>query len=164
MLHSDDLYHGGINGQYLSSMVIYSTIYHRMVVGLNPLLEISEADAAYMQDICDAVTGETEPQIGDGPSVMIADIIAFFDACVDSGDIVGLKKGKVTADDRVASFRDILVEAEGLIEAQMEACSSLVTAIQACDGVSNSPDYIGGEAVGELVSKIEDLMDVLGCN
>ena len=164
MLHADDLYHGGINGQYLSSMVIYSTIYHRKVEGLSPLLGISESDAAYMQGISDAVTGETEPKIGDGPGVMIADIIDFFDACVASGDIVGIKKRKVSAEERVDLFRDILVEAEGLIMEEEDACSSLVTAFQACDGVKNSPDYITGEAIDELAWKIEDLIDLLDCD
>jgi hypothetical protein len=163
MLHSDDLYHGDINGQYLSSMVIYSTIYHRMVIGLNPLLGISEADASYMQDICDAVTGETIPQVGDDP-VTIADVIDFFDISVADDSIVGIKKGKVTEEDREAMFRDILIEAEDLIANEMEACRTLNEAIRACDGVPNPPDYIEGDGVGELISKIEELMIVLDCN
>ena len=163
MLHADDLYHGDINGQYLSSMVIYSTIYHCMVVDLNPLLGISDTDAAYMQDISDAVTGETTYKVGDDP-VTIADIIDFFDAAVASGDIAGIKKGKVSAEGREASFRDILVEAEYLIISETEACRVLDSAIRACDGIPNPPDYIEGEAVDELVSMIEELMIVLDCN
>ena len=64
MLHGGDLYHAGSLGQYLSSMAIYSTIYHRMVTGLSPQLGVSEADAAYLQTICDTVTGEVIPQFG----------------------------------------------------------------------------------------------------
>ena len=163
MLHADDLYHGDINGQYLSSMVIYSTIYHCMVVDLNPLLGISDTDAAYMQDISDAVTGETTYKVGDDP-VTIADIIDFFDAAVASGDIAGIKKGKVSAEGREASFRDILVEAEYLIISETEACRVLDSAIRACDGIPNPPDYIEGEAVDELILMIGELMVVLDCN
>ena len=57
MLHADDLYHGDINGQYLSSLAIYSTIYQSTVTGLTSLLDISDTDAAYMQAICDTITG-----------------------------------------------------------------------------------------------------------
>jgi hypothetical protein len=163
MLHGDDLYHACNNGQYLSAMAIYSTIYHRMVVGLSPLLGVSEADAAYLQGICDTVTGETIPQVGDEP-VTIEGIIDFFDASVAEGDIAGIKKGKISAQEREALFRDILLEAQDLIMNEMEACRTLNEAIRACDGVSNPPDYIEGDAVEELISMIEELMVVLDCN
>ena len=163
MLHGDDLYHACNNGQYLSAMAIYSTIYERMVIGLNPLLGVTETDATYLQTICDGVTGQTIPQVGDDP-VTIADIIAFFDASVADDLIVGIKKGKVSAEDREALFRDILIEAEDLITNEMEACRVLNTAIRACDGIPNPPDYIEGEAVDELVLMIEELMVVLDCN
>ena len=163
MLHGDDLYHAGINGKYLSAMAIYSTIYHRMVAGLDPLLGVSDPNAVYLQDICDMVTGETIPQVGDGP-VTIADIIDFYDASVAEGDIVGIKKGKISAEEREALFRDILVEAQDLILNEMEACRTLNEAIRACDGVPNPPDYIEGQAVEDLISMIEELMVVLDCN
>ena len=81
MLHGGDLYHAGYRGDYLSSMAIYSTIYHRMVAGLSPQLGVSPEDATYLQTICDTVTGETIPQVGLPNSIQSGDIIY-----IDFGD------------------------------------------------------------------------------
>ncbi len=59
-LHDTDDYHAGPNGQYLTSSVIYSTIYERSVVGRSSLL-IDPADAAVLQTFADATTGMTIP-------------------------------------------------------------------------------------------------------
>ncbi|TWT95183.1 hypothetical protein Pla108_33260 [Botrimarina colliarenosi] len=57
-LHDTDDYHAGPNGQYLSSAVIYSTIYERSVAGLSGLVA-APADAAVLQTFADATTGMT---------------------------------------------------------------------------------------------------------
>lgn len=57
-LHANDDYHAGNNGQYLSSAVIYSTIYERSVAGLSSLLA-SPADATVLQSFADSTTGMT---------------------------------------------------------------------------------------------------------
>ncbi|MBN1127298.1 MAG: hypothetical protein JXA82_20015 [Sedimentisphaerales bacterium] len=77
MLHGSDLYHAGSRGQYLNAMVIYSTIYHRMVAGLHPLLGVNQAETIYLQEICDSVTGETIPQVGDNDpnTIGVGDVI-----------------------------------------------------------------------------------------
>jgi hypothetical protein len=59
-LHDTDDYHAGPNGQYLSSAVIYSTIYERSVAGRSSLL-VNPADAAILQTFADATTGMTVP-------------------------------------------------------------------------------------------------------
>ena len=58
LLHAEDLYHAGNTGQYLNAMVIYATIYQRSVEGLASQLGVSPKDAAYLQGICDSVTGK----------------------------------------------------------------------------------------------------------
>lgn len=57
-LHATDDYHAGPNGQYLSSAVIYSTIYERSVMGLTSLAT-TPADATVLQSFADATTGMT---------------------------------------------------------------------------------------------------------
>ncbi len=64
-LHANDDYHAGPNGQYLSSSVLYSTIYGRSVAGRGGLLA-SPADAAVLQTFADATTGMTIPGGPDG--------------------------------------------------------------------------------------------------
>ena len=58
-LHDDEGYHANNNGRYVNSMAIYSTIYQSPVSGLNPLLDVTPAHAAYLQAICDTVTGQS---------------------------------------------------------------------------------------------------------
>jgi len=64
-LHASDDHHGGDNGKYLSSAVIYSTIYDRTVAGRAGLLA-DPADAAVLQVYADATTGKTIPGGPDG--------------------------------------------------------------------------------------------------
>jgi hypothetical protein len=70
MLHNVDLYHANSRGQYLSSLVLYSMIYGRMVAGLSPQLGVSDADTIYLQSLCDSVTGQTIPQVGSEPNTL----------------------------------------------------------------------------------------------
>lgn len=71
-LHDVDDYHAGPNGQYLSSAVLYSTIYERSVAGRSNLLA-APADAAVLQAFADATTGQTTPG---GPSGYEMDTLA----------------------------------------------------------------------------------------
>jgi hypothetical protein len=57
-LHADDLYHAGPNGQYLTGLVIYSTIFHRAAIGRSPQLGITPADASELQEAADRTTLE----------------------------------------------------------------------------------------------------------
>ena len=59
-LHNTDDYHAGLNGRYLSGLVIYATIYERSVIGLTAW-EIDIADAERLQLSANAVTGFTIP-------------------------------------------------------------------------------------------------------
>jgi hypothetical protein len=89
MLHGGDLYHAGSLGEYLNSLAIYSTIYQSPVTGLSPQLGVSEADAAYLQTICDAVTSGTISQFtGDMNNDKIinwADFVLFGLEWLDTG-------------------------------------------------------------------------------
>lgn len=64
-LHASDDHHGGTNGKYLSSSVLYSTIYDRTVAGRTGL-QAHPADAAILQTFADATTGKTIPGGPDG--------------------------------------------------------------------------------------------------
>jgi hypothetical protein len=64
-LHAGDDHHAGNNGKYLTSAVIYSTIYDRSVIGRTSLLA-DPGDAAVLQTFADATTGKTTPGGPDG--------------------------------------------------------------------------------------------------
>jgi hypothetical protein len=81
-LHDTDDYHAGPNGQYLSSAVLYSTIYERSVAGRSGLLA-SPADAAVLQTFADATTGMTIPGGPDG--VALAPLAAGDSLFIDFG-------------------------------------------------------------------------------
>ena len=64
-LHASDDHHAGDNGKYLTSAVIYSTIYDRSAANRTSLLT-SPANAAVLQTFADATTGKTTPGGPDG--------------------------------------------------------------------------------------------------
>jgi len=64
-LHASDDHHAGDNGKYLTSAVIYSTIYDRSAANRTSLLT-SPANAAILQTFADATTGKTTPGGPDG--------------------------------------------------------------------------------------------------
>ncbi|HJL19937.1 MAG TPA: hypothetical protein RMH99_30010 [Sandaracinaceae bacterium LLY-WYZ-13_1] len=56
-LHAADDYHAGRNGQYLSALVIYGTLFRRRADGLVPLNGVDEDTAGRLQGTADEVTG-----------------------------------------------------------------------------------------------------------
>jgi hypothetical protein len=56
-LHDVDDYHAGVNGQYLTALVLYSAIYDCRSAGLTTLLGLAAADAARLQGDADLTTG-----------------------------------------------------------------------------------------------------------
>lgn len=58
-LHDADSHHAGALGQYLNALMFYSMIFDRSAKGTLPLGGITEAQAAHLQSIADAVTKKT---------------------------------------------------------------------------------------------------------
>lgn len=58
-LHADDSYHGGPAGQYLTALVLYSTLFARRADGQVPLNGLDESTALQLQAVADEVTGAT---------------------------------------------------------------------------------------------------------
>jgi hypothetical protein len=56
-LHAADDYHAGRAGQYLSALVLYSTLFRRRADGLVPLHGVDEDTAALLQGTADETTG-----------------------------------------------------------------------------------------------------------
>lgn len=96
------------------------------------------------------------------PSVSVADILAFFDASVADGTLVGNGPGK-SADGRRGALRNMIEAAGDLIEddAIEEAYQQLLDAYQRTDGLPTPPDFVAGPAAPTLAGMISDLMAVL---
>ena len=113
MLHGGDLYHAGSLGQYLNSLAIYSTIYQSSVTGLSPQLGVSQADAAYLQTICDAVTSGTISQftgdINNDKIINLADFGKFGLRWLDTG--CGNCEGADLSGDNVVDVNDLKIMA-----------------------------------------------------
>lgn len=98
------------------------------------------------------------------PSATVADILAFFDASVADGTLVGNGPGK-SADGRKRALRNIIEAAGDLIEdgAIEDACRQLQDAYNRCDSLARPPDFVSGPASSELAAMILDLLFWLGC-
>ena len=97
------------------------------------------------------------------PSVTVADILAFFDASVADGTLVGNGPGK-SADGRRNALRNMIEAAGDLIEdgAIGEAWQQLLDAYQRCDGLDRPPEFVAGPAAPTLAAMILDLIAALG--
>lgn len=106
----------------------------------------------------------TEPP----PPVSIADILAFIDASVADGSLVGTGPGK-SAVRRLNALRNQIEAAGDLIEDGLieEACQQLLDAYRKCDGLGpleSPPDFVADwGASAELARKIQNLRISLGC-
>jgi len=98
------------------------------------------------------------------PQVMIEETLAFFNASVEAGTLVGEGPGK-SADKRLNALRNMLEAAAELIEAGLYelACEQLWDAYRKCDGDPKPPDFVSGAACAELAAMIQDVIDSLGC-
>ena len=98
------------------------------------------------------------------PSEQIGNILAFFDASVDEGTIVGDGPGN-SAEKRLNALRNMIEAASDLIEVGLfeEACQQLLDVYRRMDGQPSPPDFVKGEAVPELAAMIQELMTSLGC-
>lgn len=120
----------------------------------------SDADEGFVDA---AVAGTGVP--GDVPPlVQIQNILAYFDAEVAGGRLIGLGPGS-SAGHRKNALRNMIEAAGDLIEQSLvlEACEQLRDAMNRADGAPKPPDFAGGPAAPALVTMIQDLRTSLGC-
>ena len=98
------------------------------------------------------------------PADLMTDLLEFFGDAVDAGTVWGVGPGS-SARHRLDAFRHQLIEAASLIDhnAEWSACIALQAARAKADGESRPPDFVAGPAVGELVTRIDEVRDALGC-
>lgn len=103
---------------------------------------------------------DVEPPI----SVTVEDILAFFDASVANGTLVGSGPGN-SANGRVKALRNMLEASGDLIEGNYfaQACQQLQDAYGRTDGLPRPPDFVAGAATEQLAAMIAELMGQLGC-
>jgi hypothetical protein len=98
------------------------------------------------------------------PTPSIDDILDFFDESVADGTLEGDGPGK-SAENRLKAFRKILVKAGEMIDNKNinAACNKLDAIYKKCDSQPMPKNFVAGEAVIELLERILELMDGLGC-
>ena len=99
------------------------------------------------------------------PIEQIHAIIDFFDNGVAGGNLSGIGKTEQAAAGKLKAFRNMLVQAQYLIENENneEACGLLMATYKKVDGTSRPPDFIGGSAAHDLAAKIDALIGDLNC-
>ncbi len=93
----------------------------------------------------------------------ISQILAFFDASVADGSLVGNGPGK-SAKGRLGALRNKIEAAGAAIASGAPGCGPLRSALERTDGDSPPPDFAAGPAAPELAQRLEDLWVGLGCN
>jgi hypothetical protein len=96
------------------------------------------------------------------PPISVEDILAFFDASVADGTLCGYGPGK-SADGRRKALRNKIEAAGDMIDDGADACQQLLNASERCDGLPRPPEFVAGDAAGELADMILVLMADLGC-
>ena len=96
------------------------------------------------------------------PLQQIVDIITFIRQSQTSGILVGLGN---QPDKKIDALVNMIETVGDLINAGdlEKACQQLSIILLKCDGQSTPPDFVDGTAREELVTRIEDLMEDLGC-
>lgn len=99
------------------------------------------------------------------PQQQIAEILAFFDASVAAGTLVGSGNGS-SAGGRRKALRNMIEAAGDLIQQGRieDACRQLADAANRTDGAERPPDFVEGPAAAELRVRIELLRSTLGCS
>jgi hypothetical protein len=98
------------------------------------------------------------------PAPSVDGILAFFDASVADGTLVGSGPGN-SATGRRGALRNKIVASGDLIEdgAIADACEQLLDAYQRTDAFPRPPEFVAGEAAPTLAGMILQLMGALGC-
>ncbi|BBO79853.1 hypothetical protein DSCO28_04190 [Desulfosarcina ovata subsp. sediminis] len=103
---------------------------------------------------------EDEPE----PAEEMAELIEFFEACVDDGTVEGYGCGK-SSTHRLRAFDYMLHAANDLIAWDLEwcACKILDASFRKSDGKTPPPDFITGDNREAVNEGILDVMNLLGC-
>ena len=98
------------------------------------------------------------------PEQLIVGILEFFVVSADAGELVGSGPGK-SALRRLESLRKMIQTAADLIESGLmeEACEQVQDIYSRTDGDPSVPDFVVGDATGELANRLLDLMAIMGC-
>jgi predicted outer membrane repeat protein len=98
------------------------------------------------------------------PEGQIAEILAFFDASVADGGLLGSGPGK-SAQGRLGALRNMIEASGDLIEDGLleEACEQLLDAYNRIDGQPRPPEFAQGTAAPTLAGMIEGLRMSLEC-
>ncbi|MFC1654519.1 hypothetical protein ACFL2F_01830, partial [Myxococcota bacterium] len=101
---------------------------------------------------------------GVSPPTSVADILAFFDASVADGTLIGNGPGS-SADNRRNALRNMIEASGDLIDNAYvaDACEQLLDAYNRTDGNDRPPEFVAGSAAPTLAGMIDDLMVDLGC-
>ncbi|MFX1563391.1 MAG: choice-of-anchor D domain-containing protein [Promethearchaeota archaeon] len=140
----------------------YETVY--IQISFTPSAEgLSAADLLIKGVIATSLQGvgvEVQPP----PSGSVQDILAFFDASVLDGSLVGSGPGN-SADGRRDALRNMIKASGDLIEDGFttEACQQLLNAYERCDGLPRPPEFVSGAAAQTLAGMILELVGGLGC-
>ncbi len=96
------------------------------------------------------------------PSEQIEQILEFFDISVADGTLVGVGPGN-SASNRLKALRNMLKATSYLIFGEYfeDAYKQLLDVLKKCDGEFPPPDFVSGEATGELANKILELTEDL---
>ncbi|OPY81652.1 MAG: hypothetical protein A4E65_01103 [Syntrophorhabdus sp. PtaU1.Bin153] len=95
----------------------------------------------------------------------IDDILAFFDASIADGDLVGVGLKPGTTNRAVKVFRKALEQAEYYIDNRQKsrACAVLGEAYRRVDGNPKPSDIIAGAEASQLATMIQNVRLTLGC-
>jgi beta propeller repeat protein len=95
----------------------------------------------------------------------VEDLLAFFDATVAAGTLVGDGAG-ASANRRLSALRNMLVAAGGMIaEAEVgDACAQLQDTLERTDGEPQPPDFVAGDDASELHARLGALLASLSCS
>jgi hypothetical protein len=101
---------------------------------------------------------------GTPPPPSIEGVLAFFDASVADGTLVGSGFGRSAAG-RLGALRNLLAAAAHRITAgfRVGGCAQLRQAYLRTDGLRPPPDFVAGPAAAELAELIRALAKELGC-
>jgi hypothetical protein len=98
------------------------------------------------------------------PAQQIADTLAFFDASVAAGTLLGSGPGNA-AKGRLGALRNMIEAAGDLIRRGLvtDACVQLTDVRNRTDGKPQPPDFVTGPAAAELLQQIDAIRATLGC-
>jgi hypothetical protein len=130
-LHGSDDYHAGLNGRYLTALVMYATIYGTSTQGLSAL-NVPLADAMQLQRSADSTTGFTREPPSANPSA------------IDIGDSIRVDFGPLAVPDW--NFAEPTSGRTGPLQTDAGAATLISVTTVGFDGIQE-----GGESVNDFM-------------